>query len=238
MSDELLIDDREFNTLYLDKRGIALKGSSKSGNFGHAGRPGHVGGSSRTFGRPVQSSAMMRRIQEADGGFTYDAQTGKLRTDGFVVAIHSDRERVIDAKEVTLATLVEYAKANQDLLTQTNKFLGGWHNPENGKVYLDVSTVVSTAAEAEALGRQFKQIAYFDMAIGKSVNIVYDDKDTHAKAAREATHLPRWTGEGSADPGELDRLNETADWQRSHTRGDRSRPSLFSRILKGLTNRK
>jgi hypothetical protein len=113
--------------------------------------------------------------------------------------------------------------------------MGGWNNPKDGMVYLDVSTIVDTAEEAQRIGHEARQLSYFDMALGKSVDIVYAEgelghgHEEHKKAAREAEDLSR--GGGPSDVGESDRLDEVADWKRSHTRGDRARPSLVSRVL-------
>lgn len=75
------------------------------------------------------------------------------------------------AKEVNLITLAQYAKDNADLLAQSGNYMGGWHNPKDDKVYLDVSKVLATAEEAEALARENKQLAYYDLEQHKAVMV-------------------------------------------------------------------
>lgn len=145
-------------------------GGVGSGNFGHEGRPGEIGGSTATSG-------ILDAIQKADGGFTYNPLTGHSPTSGYALSLHKDRERVLN--EMSLVHLAQYAKDNNDLLSAADNYLGGWHNPEDGKFYLDVSTVVKNPSDAERLGREHHQLAYFDLSKGQSVPIEHH----HVKAA-------------------------------------------------------
>lgn len=187
-------------------------GGAGSGNFGHAGRPGHIGGST------VIPSGILSAIQQADGGFTYNALTKDTPTTGYALSLYKEREKIIDAKDANVVALAKYTHANRDLLSKTGNYLGGWHNPTDGKVYLDVSTIVKSAAEAERLGREHKQIAYFDLVKGHSVDI---SEGAHvAKAATESDGAKRW----AAFFARSHRARAPADGERTDSSGDRSSP--------------
>jgi hypothetical protein len=160
-------------------------------------------------------------INQADGGFTYHAVTGTQPKTGFVLSLHKDREQVLDVKDIDVVELATYAAKNRDLLGQTDNYLGGWHNPANGKVYLDVSTVVQSATDAEHLARAAQQEAYFDLQTGTSVPIDYGQQAL-VKAAQtyleshgffeRPTHISR-----------PHRAREAINGGGPHTRTDRTR---------------
>lgn len=167
-------------------------------------------------------SGIMGALQQSDGGFTYHVITGTTPTSGFALSLHKDREQVFDAKDVTLVTLAQYAKANQDLLSQSENYLGGWHNPQDGKIYLDVSTVVQHASEAERLGREAHQLAYFDLAHGQSVSV----EQGHVKAAANT----RGVTERSTITRRFNRDGSTTDRERP----DAGRNRAGAQDLRGL----
>lgn len=202
---------------------VRMLGGPGSGNFGHAGRPGEVGGSTSV------PSGILAAIRQADGGFTYHAVTGDTPTSGFALSLHKDRERIVDASKVDLVTLATYARDNDDLLQQPGNYMGGWNNPEDGKVYLDVSTVVQTESEAQVLGARANQLAFFDLKQGKSIPVV---RKPHVKAA-SAIH------DGSDDwftiPRRFGRARTKNDGARTDQGGNRGgkTDSLRTRELGG-----
>lgn len=112
--------------------------------------------------------ALMHGIAQPDGGFTWSPVTGSP-DGGYALSIYKGREATFDVKSVTPKDLASYAKSNWDLISKPGNYLGAWHNPDDGKLYLDVSTVVGTEAEARALAKEHSQLAYFDLKGGKSV---------------------------------------------------------------------
>jgi hypothetical protein len=110
------------------------------------------------------------RVKTPDGGFTVDPRTGKDIKEGYAVAIYPDRSREIPATAVNRKVIQDYAKSNQDLLSQQGNMMGGWHDPDSGNVWLDVSRVTSDRMEAIDLAKQHNQIAMFDLGTGNSVN--------------------------------------------------------------------
>lgn len=177
---------RIYAIFFVDGDTPTTAGSVTSGNFGHAGRPGHVGGS------VAAPSGVLAAIEQADGGFTYHAVTGEQPTTGFALSIHRDREQVMPSDEANVVALANYARKNWDLLSQPNNFLGGWHSPDDGRVYLDVSTVVKTAAEAETMARKAHQLAYFDLVKGQSIKLKYGDEHVHKAAESQPDWTRRW----------------------------------------------
>lgn len=191
---------------------VRALGGPGSGNFGHAGRPGEIGGSAPRATAPPAS--VLEQIHTPDGGFTYHAVTGAQPTTGYALSVHPERGALMNDQEADVVALAEYAAKNWDLLSQENNFLGGWHNPDDGKVYLDVSTVVQTEAEAERLGREADQLAYFDLVKGQSIKIT-----PHVKAASHAQL--DWISPRSTDTQRPHRPREALDGTRTHGRGDR-----------------
>jgi hypothetical protein len=109
-------------------------------------------------------------VNSPDGGFSVDPRSGLDVSVGFAVAVYPDREQQISDR-VRPADISDYVFRNADVLARSGAVLGGWRDPDDGIAYLDVSRVVATRAEAEALGREYTQKSYYDFAAGKSVPI-------------------------------------------------------------------
>lgn len=203
---------------------LKVLGGPGSGNFGHRGRPGEIGGS-------TSLSGIVQAVQAADGGFTYHAVTGTEPKTGYALSLHKDREQVLPVEDVHVKQVAEYVKKNRALLQQPDKYLGGWHNPNDGQVYLDVSTIVTTAAEAEQLGRTHGQLAYFDLAHGRSVDIALP-RGLDGQEETNLTH--RRTPSGRANLGRYHPHHEGHHRSRSNARRDRGSqesPRLLARYF-------
>lgn len=198
--------DQEVDWRARPELGLETLGGSGSGNFGHVGRPGETGGSGPSVG------GIAARLHEAGGGFTYSVITKHQPTTGFAVAAHKDTEFVVDKSKVSGVLLAQYVKKHYALLKQKGNYLGGWHDPKTGNVYLDVTTHVMLHKKAEALGRAGQQIAYFDLAKQREVRIHH---------GRHAGTDDRRIGGRSADRRGLGRSNQTVDWDRADRPRDR-----------------
>lgn len=145
-----------------------LNGGPGSGNFGHSGRPGKVGGSGKTSAATLASGRMTKGVREyspdddMDGGFTVSLKTGESKrlgkSTGYAVGGYGtemivsmedwekDKDRIID----------EYYKNNRKALDKDGYYLGGWVPTKNstddpnivGKVVLDVSRVFEDRKKA------------------------------------------------------------------------------------------
>lgn len=109
------------------------------------------------------------RLQEPDGGFTIDARTGDDVTRGFAVAAFKDRSKEIPVKNLTPDDLKSYVDSNSDLLSKPENKFGGWHDPETGHVWLDVSMVTTNKAKAIQKAKAENQIAIFDLSTFESI---------------------------------------------------------------------
>ena len=67
--------------------------------------------------------------------------------------------------------VTDYVIANFDLLGQAGHSLGGWHDPETGKVFLDVVRVLDTEAEATQVARAKDQIAIYDLVGQRTITV-------------------------------------------------------------------
>lgn len=168
-------------------------------------------------------SALVTQIGQPDGGFTYQPATADQPTHGYAVSIYKGREVVLDAKDVTVEALAKYAVQNWDLLQQGDNHFGGWHNPDDGKVYLDVSRVVRDAGEANRLAAAHDQIAYFDLHAGKSIPTTKGDD------AKEADTRTRGRTQGAGHAGRLDRDVQAVDGQGADAGGSGERAAAARR---------
>lgn len=117
-------------------------------------------------------ATLIDQISQPDGGFTMHPLTGEQPTTGFVVSVYKGSEKVIPAKSLTPVELVQFVKDNMALASQEGNFVGAWHNPKDGNVYLDISRVTQSRAEAEQLGRENNQLAIFDLQKGQSISLL------------------------------------------------------------------
>lgn len=152
------------NTLDTMKKTLTIKqsGGKGSGNFGHAGRPGKVGGSSSDSGRSESKTGkdLYNKVIE-QGGFTYQPIHDISPTDGYMVSPYSDREKVISTSILSDKDIAEYIVNNRDLLQKSDHFLGGWIYEEN--CYLDISIRLKNKSDANRIARENNQIAFFDL---------------------------------------------------------------------------
>lgn len=110
-----------------------------------------------------------------DGGFTYNPGTDEAATAGFSVSPYPERSRELDLRKMSKAevfkAVAQYAEDHAEVLEEPEHFFGGWHDPETGKAWLDVSIVVDSAQRARAIGAKRDQLAFFDFQVMNSVNI-------------------------------------------------------------------
>lgn len=149
--------------------------SRANSNHDRLGRFAHGSGTGTANADSVgvsdsKANDLAERVQAPDGGFTIDPRTEKDVDSGFAVAIYPDRSREIPHTDVTGTTIKDYAKSNEDLLTESGNMMGGWHDPDSGSVWLDVSRVTSDKTEAISLAKEHNQIAIFDLGSGSSIN--------------------------------------------------------------------
>jgi len=108
-----------------------------------------------------------------DSGFTYNMVTGEQPTSGFAVSPYKQFETKVKLAGASHDEIVnafqDFFVEHLDLLQHDGNFLGGWVNPADGYLYLDVSTVLDNQLVAEDLARANDQIAYFNLGKGEAV---------------------------------------------------------------------
>ena len=121
-----------------------------------------------SFGRPQQPDLAAKVL--ADGGFTYDPNTGTFPTEGIAVAVpgHS----VIATREAFEADprkfINDYMRQMRDDGVE-DLMIGGWHDTANDEVVLDRVEVVADLDEAKRLGADRDEQAVYNLATGEEI---------------------------------------------------------------------
>jgi DNA topoisomerase-1 len=150
------------------------------------------------------ASAMSRAVKTS-GGFTLDDRTGKGLTDGYSVGVFPEHSGTFDAKEFTKQKAKAWLAQNRRLIKDPRIMVGGWHDTETGKVWLDLVRIYPKHQKDIALGvgRKRNQIAIADLeAISRGDwdnAIINTGGDGLTKAARMRFFLLR----GDVTPEEL-----------------------------------
>lgn len=132
-------------------------------------------------GEPLTQGDILGLTAEPDGGATVDLGSSRSVSAGFAHSPYPERSKVVDAKELQFDDLVAFTMDNRDIFEDDDQaFLGLWHNPDDGKVYIDVSVVCTDAAEARADCEVNDQIAFFDLQTFESVTVNPDAKSGQA----------------------------------------------------------
>lgn len=111
------------------------------------------------------------RIGKPDGGFTYQPKSELQPKEGFAVSPYPERSFGKKATEISEEDIAEYVLDNEDLWDDPEHFIGAWHDPESGMIFLDVSVVSKDEQAASKLALAKDQIAYFDLQKGKSITV-------------------------------------------------------------------
>lgn len=112
---------------------------------------------------------LFSRIGTPDGGFTYSPKLNSEPKEGFALSPYPEHSFAKDAKDLKADDVVDYILSKANMLRDPKNHVGAWHDPETGRVYMDISVVVKSHKEAEALCKKHDQIAYFDIKSMKSV---------------------------------------------------------------------
>lgn len=172
--------------LDLDRMKLVLSGGQGSGNFGHAGRPGKQGGSAPGSGRGKSGKGKPRSIGsyssllsdlKEKGGFSYQPVLEiHAPPIGFIVSPYAERSKIIPEGEATDDDLYQYYLDNIDLLSQEDKYFGGWLS--EGQIFLDVSIPVTSLEEANAIAVEHQQRAFWDLVNNVEIKTVWPEGQT------------------------------------------------------------
>jgi len=118
---------------------------------------------------------ILKNVRQADGGATID-KNGNFATGQYYASIYPQYSLIVDnSKDVTAKTIQNYVKQvnklSGGLLDRPNHYLGLWNNPENHKVYFDISQSFDDRESVKNACLEHEQIAYFDSEKGKSIKV-------------------------------------------------------------------
>lgn len=125
---------------------------------------------------PASPTDLAANVLVPDGGFTYDPSSGMAIHSGFAVSPYGATAGESfpvkgETPESLAARVTAFQVRNRELLAKPGHMVGGWHNPEDGEVFLDVSIVTETAEEARLVGAEIGEKAFFDFQTFESVKI-------------------------------------------------------------------
>lgn len=94
-------------------------------------------------------------------GATVD-QNGRIPKRGFMVSVDPQFEKQVH--EIDYSTIYNYVKSIESYIkNKPEKCIGIWHNDNDGKFFMDVSTNVKSLNLAIALGKTYNQKAIFHL---------------------------------------------------------------------------
>jgi hypothetical protein len=130
-----------------------------------------------------EHATIMHAAFERDGGFTYSPLLGFAQA-GFVVCVNNIAMEF--AEPPTVTDLEAFIVKNNDLLRQTRKYAGLWHDKKKGVYLLEISTVFTHIGEALWLGQAHGQTYIYDLAAGKDISVAEESDKMSATAKTEA----------------------------------------------------
>ena len=118
---------------------------------------------------------ILKNVKQADGGATID-KYGNFATGKYYASIYPQYSLVVDnAEQVNSDLIKKYVEkinnVSGGILDKPNHYLGLWNNPENNKVYFDISQSFDNKKAVKNACLKHAQIAYFDSEQGKSVKV-------------------------------------------------------------------
>jgi hypothetical protein len=122
---------------------------------------------------PVVDPRALRRMIEVDGGFTIRRSNGRHKVSGFSVALRPKRSLTF-ARDAWNDDDVRTWLANAELgRSWCSPFVGGWVDPSDDTVFLDVVVVVPGPLRRFAcwLGRRTGQRYLFDLCHSEAVRL-------------------------------------------------------------------
>jgi len=133
---------------------------------------------------------------KSKGGFTYHPVTGDIPKEGYAVSIYPQYEKVISSSEISQKAINDYLREHRQVFADDPRaYIGGWHDVEAGKVYLDISVVVNDTKTAEELCRQHGQEGYFDFKSGKTVIVKPpEERRKSAEGSNDLVSFLRYSG--------------------------------------------
>jgi SPP1 gp7 family putative phage head morphogenesis protein len=111
-------------------------------------------------------------LHAAGGGSTYNLFTGdQAGQQLYAVSPFTDEGEKVRGKELMREDVEGYIRRYLNLLLDPRNNVGTWYNEADGFTYLDISITLPDRALAEKVGREFNQIAIFDLKNFDEINV-------------------------------------------------------------------
>jgi hypothetical protein len=114
---------------------------------------------------PVEEAVtQIERLHRENGGATfslYFADVGGQEL--FAVSLYPERSVQVPGRFVPTRRLQAFLAQNEDLLRDPRNTIGTWYNKDDDTTYLDVTATLPDKEQAITLGRQYNQIAIYDL---------------------------------------------------------------------------
>jgi hypothetical protein len=114
---------------------------------------------------PIDEAAtQVGKLHAEKGGATFSIYFGNVAgQELFAVSLYPERSVQVLGRLVPTRRLLAFVAQNQDLLRDPRNAIGTWYNGDDDVTYLDVSTTLPDREQAISLGRQYNQIAIYDL---------------------------------------------------------------------------
>lgn len=94
----------------------------------------------------------------------------------YVVSLFPDLGIIKSGKEITEEELTAFIKNNYELFKDPRVCLGTWFNGQDGNTYIDINVVLADLDRALELGKEYNQIAVFNLETFEETNTGGDGK--------------------------------------------------------------
>lgn len=133
----------------------------------------------------VSSHSAVKGLSEPGSGMTADMISGTSVEHGFPYSPYPERSVAVHYKDITAQDLDNYVENNRDILSEPGNFLGLWHDPDSGLVYIDISVVTDDASKAREECLEKDQLAFFDLQTFQTVTVNEDATSGGANKSSE-----------------------------------------------------
>ncbi len=120
-------------------------------------------------------SSQLHQSVHKSGGFTVKRHFKDAPKAGYMVSLTQKTEQTHPENDLHPYHVQNYMNQHKHQLAKINAHIGGWHDPETKKVYLDVSHHFPKMEDAVRAGRRANQLAIFDLKAGKSIYLQKKD---------------------------------------------------------------
>lgn len=104
-------------------------------------------------------------------GSTFNMYFGDLGgKELYAVSLYPDLGIVLEGKEIPPEVLRRFILDNRDLLEDPRVSIGTWYDSESGMTYLDISATLPDEQRAIELGREYNQIAIFNLSTFEEID--------------------------------------------------------------------